>query len=981
LPIGEDAMKKLISFIALTTLSVTSINLFSAEEEERERGGIEEITVTAEKRQSTVSDTSMSISAFDTSLIEDLGMQNANDLMDQLPATTRDEYDVRIRGVGRNFRALGGDPGVSTYYNGIYSPDFGIAAGESYLFDLERIEVLRGPQGTLYGRNSIGGAINYITKKPTFESEAIVRFLIGSDGRKQNYIVSSGPITDKLAYRLTGMTADSDGLQNGVGSGVDTNATDDENYAISFLWNVTDDITFNIRGNERLLDNVDQSAVLINQGWGKNRGTNSTDQAVYGIKRVGAAYPGAQSFTHPTTGEVRYGASLVPGVDRNQSVLSFWNPEFGSDGSESILGTFNTKVNSEDDCTKFPYAGNQSCQNVYFEHHGIQSDVTWDVNDTTQVKYAYGLVDFDYTYNQDEDLSDATFSQRKRTVLEDVHMNTHELTVNWMLTPDVEVTSGVFYMEESRKQTYSINNPIPQVLNAADYGLLDAPVGFLGGASVMFFLGALSTNVNGVEHGTAPMDDVISGRWAGNAEGRIYEYNNEVLNESTAVYTQGTWTINDEYAVTFGIRHAEDKKAALERSGGYAELNLDFATAWMPGILAGAGTLGPYLESLGALPDSGQTNLSLINLMMGNATYTGAAGVAANGSNIAPVCEITAETCANPLRLNQGLPYSYTRSIDGNDEWSDTNVRVNLDYTPNDNQLWYFSFTSGYRAGGYVLGIGGGKDCNRDEFGVCLGGADLELGTYDKEEIDAFEIGYKGLHLDDTLQVFASIYRYDYDGYQDRVNQLDPVRGYGVDQVTNANGITNEGFEMDLIYAASDRLTLSGNYSYTNTEYGEDYIIENLTDPENPAAIWGDFTQIDTVSFVALGDAASLYSFNLKGNQLRGIPQEKFTLRASYEMDSYVGPLWWNVSHSYTGDYSTSGIERALDRMPSRETSNISASWWSQDGDTSVRVFVDNVFDNKTLYALTTFDVTRDFQQEGRINTRRWYGVDVRFNF
>ena len=73
---------------------------------ERERGGIEEITVTAEKRTSTVSDTSMSITAFDSSLLEDLGMQGADDLMDQLPATTRDAYDVRIRGVGRNFRAL-----------------------------------------------------------------------------------------------------------------------------------------------------------------------------------------------------------------------------------------------------------------------------------------------------------------------------------------------------------------------------------------------------------------------------------------------------------------------------------------------------------------------------------------------------------------------------------------------------------------------------------------------------------------------------------------------------------------------------------------------------------------------------------------------------------------------------------------------------------------------------------------------------------
>ena len=150
---------------SLSLFLLVPLTLFS-EDEDRERGGIEEITVTAEKRTSTVSDTSMSITAFDGSLLEDLGMQGADDLMDQLPATTRDAFDVRIRGVGRNFRALGGDPGVATYYNGIYSPDFGIAASENYLYDVERIEVLRGPQGTLYGRNSIGGAINYITKKP-----------------------------------------------------------------------------------------------------------------------------------------------------------------------------------------------------------------------------------------------------------------------------------------------------------------------------------------------------------------------------------------------------------------------------------------------------------------------------------------------------------------------------------------------------------------------------------------------------------------------------------------------------------------------------------------------------------------------------------------------------------------------------------------------------------------------------------------------
>ena len=145
-------LKFLINLALISIFGFTSLVLTAAdedEEEDRSRGGIEEITVTAEKRTSTVSDTSMSITAFDSSLIEDLGLQGADDLMDQLPATTRDPYDVRIRGVGRNFRALGGDPGVATYYNGVYSPDFGIAASENYYYDVERIEVLRGPQGTL----------------------------------------------------------------------------------------------------------------------------------------------------------------------------------------------------------------------------------------------------------------------------------------------------------------------------------------------------------------------------------------------------------------------------------------------------------------------------------------------------------------------------------------------------------------------------------------------------------------------------------------------------------------------------------------------------------------------------------------------------------------------------------------------------------------------------------------------------------------
>jgi outer membrane receptor protein involved in Fe transport len=558
-------------------------------------------------------------------------------------------------------------------------------------------------------------------------------------------------------------------------------------------------------------------------------------------------------------------------------------------------------------------------------------------------------------------------------------MTTHEMVVNWQLRDDIEVTSGLFYMDETREQSYAFNNNQLRVVNPANYGLFDVPVGFLGGASVGFFLGDL-WQTSHVEQGTAPMNNVISGRWGGSPEGLVYEYQNEMTTEASAVYTQGTWTINDEFALTLGARYAEDKKDALEKSGGYAELSMDYARDWMPGILAGAGVLGPFLETQGLAPDSGQTTLSLSNLMMGAATYTGAAGVAANGSNIAPVCEVTATTCATPLSLNQGLPYSYTRTVGGDDKWSDTNFRINLDYSPNDSELWYFSVTTGYRAGGYILGVPGGKDSLRDEFGIPVGD-DLALETYDKETIEAFEIGYKGIHLDDTLQVFASVYTYDYDGYQDRVTQLNADVGWATDRVTNADGITNTGFETDIIYAFSDKLTLSGNYSYTETEYGEDYLISNLDDPSIPSAIWGEFTQVDAVDYVAVGSDADLFTFNLKGNQLKGIPQEKFTLRAEYEMDSRIGPIWMNISHSYTGSFSASGIERAYDRVPSREVTNLSFSWFSENGDTSARLFINNLMNNKDVYSYSTNSVTRDYQKFGWPLPERWYGLDLRYNF
>ena len=989
-------MKNRSLVLLLGSLLILSANLFS-DDEDVDRGGIEEITVTAEKRTSTVSDTSMSITAFDSSLLEDLGMQGADDLMDQLPATTRDTYDVRIRGVGRNFRALGGDPGVATYYNGIYSPDFGIAASENYLYDVERVEVLRGPQGTLYGRNSIGGAINYITKKPAFEAEGEIRTVLGDYGLEQYFLMSSAPITEDIAYRLTAITVERDGVQKSIGPGPDTNSLDDENLTFTLLWNINDDMSLQIRANDRLSDRVINSNVLLTEGYGPNRGTRNTTDAVYGLRGATASTPGAVAFTNPITGQVGYGAPLRPGVDASGFPWRF-NPAYGSTGPD-VIGTYDVNVNNDQNCNDFPY-GPPGCaaNHVMFEQEGIQSKYTWDLNERTTITYLFGKVDFNYTFNIDLDNINSDFSQYRTTVLEDVHMTTHEINVNWMIGDNIEMTSGVFMMDENRQQNYTLSNNVPYITQAANYGLLDSSLAFIGvPASIMGILGWPSDALTPhVKVGTAPLGSTITGRWQGDPLGSVYNHQNENQTDAIAYFTQGTWQINDTWALTLGARYAEDEKEALEARGGYAELFAGPVGGYLPfaNLLSG----NPLIP-IGA--DS--TTEAHTNVAMGNATWNynpttlaqltalsnaGLLDAAAiypgsidPAQPITPNCEITASAnCATPLRVGQGIPYSYTSSIAGEDSWDDTNVRINLDYEPNDNQLWYFSYTTGFRAGGYALGISGQRDDARDENGVPNGTGSV-LVSYDEETVDAIEIGYKGLHLDDTLQIFASIYQYEYDGYQDELEQFDPIRGAGANFVSNANGITNEGFEIEMQYQANDRLNIAGNYSYTKTEYGEDYFVLTVDDPTNPVAVFGQCTQ----GYVSCEDDnpafVTDYTVNLKGGPLKGIPEDKFTLNISYEMDSRWGPIWLFATHSYTGAFSASGVQRDLDRIESREITNISASWYSEDGSVNVRAYIDNLMDNDMYYALSADSAEQNFRKTVSALSPRTMGVDLRYKF
>lgn len=162
------------------------------------------VTVTSTRREENIQNTGTSISALDESKLKTQSVDSVEDVAGLVPglqvATYQGDTSIFIRGIGTPVIIAGNDSSTSTYVNGVHlSRAAGI--GPSF-FDLERLEVLRGPQGTLYGRNATGGAVNIVTKGPSEEWEGEASLILGNYDRTKVFGAISGPISDNLRARL-----------------------------------------------------------------------------------------------------------------------------------------------------------------------------------------------------------------------------------------------------------------------------------------------------------------------------------------------------------------------------------------------------------------------------------------------------------------------------------------------------------------------------------------------------------------------------------------------------------------------------------------------------------------------------------------------------------------------------------------------------------------------------------------------------------
>ncbi|MEQ9450735.1 MAG: TonB-dependent receptor [Pseudomonadales bacterium] len=939
---------------------------------------IEEVIVTAERKEASVQDTSISITAFTGEMLEDFGIRNQEDLQNFIPATTIQPYDATVRGVGRNFRALGGDPGVATYMNGVYSEDL-LTATAATFWDVERIEVLRGPQGTLYGRNAVGGAINILYKKPDPEFDYALQGIVGNYGTEEYYGMVNGTLVENQLYaRANFSIRDREGVIEEIGPGSDLDGLGTKNYAVQLQWTPSETLTFDVRYNEMDIDRPFGGAngggvVVLNE---ENLPQRNTTAVVPGYRAIDTSntnpanfaqnnwYDATQpilNFTNPTTGAPVQAQHNRLGVDvaefdgfRNAAAsLNGFGVTNAATAARYNECVFEGDIDGDDVC-----AATNGLNFENFDQEGLQFTLTWDLSDSVEIKYIYGSNTLVYQRTTDDDNTASLIQDRQFYVNHEATYSSHELQAFYDVSDTLSFTTGIFFYDatiDQRGDYYSsvgedrFINPYNDVtgLDAVVAAALPGVIGagtYNGQMPTLHSAKNLCADpatrlpqcaVNYASRNPAPAENnnLHVGVWGGdsgqngdlnvshgpNTLGSDLLYHTQTKRDAFAAYTQGVWDINETFTLTFGIRYAEDEL--------YSEENLFRYTELAPGFI-------PALAPLTGIPD-----LFTYNLVNGGVVADASAPGGFSGTRRA---------------VNGGFPaaVSVYRAFDRTDR--EVTGRLNLDYNVTNDILLYLSATSGYRSGGNNLVFFSATP------------------DYDPEELIAYEFGYKMQLLEGRMQLNGSFYYYDYESIHTVATEVTPplVPGGAPGTTTSvlpAPGGEIYGVEAELTWLATDYWSFGGNFSYTPSEYTEDLFLQDPAAFDTPESL---FPEVNALTK------------NINGNQIIQVPELKYTTWASYFVPFDNGSkVEFFAAYNWIDEVYYSPFESEDEKAESYDRLDLRATWTSGSTDWIVSAFVNNVFNDVGVLQILREGEAEFFRHSAGTTVPRLYGLEVTYNF
>lgn len=442
-----------------------------------------DIVVTAQFREQRLQDTPIAITAVNSEILEARGQTNIAQVAAQAPSVSLRPQPQNggtgliafIRGVGQTDFNYALDPGVGVYIDDVYIPT--LSSSLLQLIDLDRVEILRGPQGTLAGKNSIGGAIKLFTAKPKGDGSGSLRVEYGSYNKLAVRGMADFALSPNLAMRVSGTAQGSDGYvamldygQTHPNSNVPANnarGSGNSDYATmggqeiaagraALRWTPTDRLEVNISGDYTRERSEAIPVVVIAAGAVvPDPATFDPSSAGLSVNAIGTPLLVGKDGS-PIPVDCRFVPAGQYSCDTGGNLLG-WDPRFVS---------YSNFMDAMAPSPMAPFKPYFSLPITNFNGWGVQGNLTYDLNDSLQLVYIGSYRAYNSKFGQDQDGTPVPVAQLDNQL--DHHAFTSELRLNFEAADGlVEGTVGAFYLDQ--KGTYTARVDLNYVSPVIDF--------------------------------------------------------------------------------------------------------------------------------------------------------------------------------------------------------------------------------------------------------------------------------------------------------------------------------------------------------------------------------------------------------------------------------------------------------------------------------------------------------------------------------
>jgi iron complex outermembrane receptor protein len=689
---------------------------------------VEGLIVTAQKREEDIQDVPIAMSAFSQEALERSQIAGGPDLMTQIPNMTFTKtnfsgYSIQIRGIGTQAISATTDPAVAVAFNN--TPFVHNRFFEQEFYDLQRVEVLRGPQGTLYGRNATAGVVNLISAKPKFGFEAKLSGDLGNyNSRRLEGMINIPLVEDLVALRLAGAWTQRDGYAINAFTGNPIDGRDLWSTRLSLRFTPTDALDINfiwehfaedddrIRSGKQLCKKDPNKTSLAGVAFPTEAepGVNSSKVGTYNQGCLPASLYSPDSFQTPNGFALPY---IHPLKQLGLPTTTGLDP-YASQSQSRDLRVIESLVDPE---------------------YRAQSDVaelqvSWDISDglTIQSETAYSTDELFSTQDYNRFITArGIFSQEQYDTYVVTNYLARDVLKNGVFCdPQIGCSDRLVAVDLSTAKSRQFSQ---ELRISSDY---DGPVNFSLGANLTRF-------------------DTVN---------KYYVFINSL--GLWAAVRKGSWaSAADANSYVPGVTDNIDCMA--------------MATYGDPNTISGL-TPCIYLEpnSINNLTDQGHNYFLSKNPYrlvsyagFGEIYYNITENIKVTGGLRYTIDKKHAPLIPSWLLAADTIGYPVKEILDL--EWREPTGRLAIDWKPDlaftDETLLYASYAHGYKAGGanpppmVVVLVGAQENADISE-------SVLHPKTFDAEFVDAFEVGSKNTLLDGRLTLNASAFYYDYKGYQ-----------------------------------------------------------------------------------------------------------------------------------------------------------------------------------------------------------------------